>query len=59
LSRSGVELRLAHVKTGVQTVMHRAGLEKAIPAEHWYLTVREGVNGFMAETPALGDADVS
>ncbi len=50
LTRSGIELRLARVKTTVQTVMRRAELETAIPAEHWYLTIREGVNRFLQET---------
>ncbi|MBX3061080.1 MAG: SulP family inorganic anion transporter [Anaerolineae bacterium] len=52
LTRSGTDLRLARVKTDVQNVMHRADLEKAIPAEHWYLTVREGVEAFLQE---MGD----
>ncbi len=50
LARSGVELRLARVKTNVQAVMRRAGLEKAVPAEHWYITVRAGVNSFLHDT---------
>lgn len=50
LARAGVDLRLARVKTTVQTVMRRAGLEKAIPLEQWYVTVRAGVSSFMHET---------
>lgn len=55
LARSGVDLRLARVKTDVQNVMRRADLEKAIPAEHWYLTVREGVEAFLKESERLGE----
>lgn len=55
LTRSGLDLRLARVKTEVQTVMRRAGLEKAIPPEHWYLTVREGVAAFLKEIERLRD----
>ncbi|HRQ41313.1 MAG TPA: sulfate permease [Chloroflexota bacterium] len=49
LARSGIDLRLARVKTEVETVMRRADLEKAIPEEHWYLTVRAGVEAFINE----------
>jgi high affinity sulfate transporter 1 len=58
LTRSGVDLRLARVKTEVQNVMHRAGLEKAIPAEHWYLTVDSGVKSILAELQDQRNHDV-
>jgi high affinity sulfate transporter 1 len=52
LARDNIQLRLARVKTEVQNVMHRAGLEKAIPADYWYITVRAGVDDILAEMQA-------
>jgi high affinity sulfate transporter 1 len=49
LLQTGIELRVARVKTPVMEVMERAGLEEAIPAEHVYPTVQAAVDAFLAE----------
>ncbi|HSG17636.1 MAG TPA: SulP family inorganic anion transporter [Anaerolineae bacterium] len=49
LRRTGIELRVARVKTQVLDVMRRAGLEEAIPAEHIYPTVQAAVDAYLAE----------
>ncbi len=49
LRRTGIDLRVARVKTQVLDVMRRAGLEEAIPAEHIYPTVQAAVDAYLAE----------
>jgi high affinity sulfate transporter 1 len=49
LLQTDVQLRFARVKTHVMDVMERAGLEEAIPAEHFYPSMQEAVDAFLAE----------
>jgi MFS superfamily sulfate permease-like transporter len=49
LSDSGVEMRLARMKTDVMAVIKRAGLPEAIPLEHIYPSVQAGVDAYLSE----------
>jgi high affinity sulfate transporter 1 len=49
LLQTGIQLRIARVKTQVMDVMQRGGLEEAIPAEHFYPSVQAAVDAFLAE----------
>jgi SulP family sulfate permease len=49
LLKMGIQLRFARVKSNVMEVMERAGLEEAIPAEHFYPSVQAAVDAFLAE----------
>jgi MFS superfamily sulfate permease-like transporter len=49
LSKTGVQLRFASVKTHVMDVIERAGLEDAIPAEHFYPGIQAAVDAYLAE----------
>jgi len=49
LHQSGIEIRVARVKTNVFAIMERAGLEDDIPAHHFYPTVQAAVDAFLAE----------
>jgi high affinity sulfate transporter 1 len=48
LRQTGIEIRVAQVKTNVLATMRRAGLEEAIPDEHIYPTVQAAVDAFLA-----------
>ncbi|MEA3334310.1 MAG: sulfate permease [Chloroflexota bacterium] len=47
--RVGVDLRFAHVKTHVMDIMRRAGIEEAVEPQHFYITIQDGVDAFLAE----------
>jgi MFS superfamily sulfate permease-like transporter len=49
LAQSGVQLRLARIKTHVMVVMERGGLTEVIAAEHLYPTVQTAVDAYLAE----------
>jgi high affinity sulfate transporter 1 len=49
LEQEGIEMRFARIKTHVYEVMQRAGVEDAIPAEHFYPTVQAGVDEYLLE----------
>lgn len=57
LSQSGIDLRLARVKTNVLDIMRRGGLEDVIGAEHFYITVRDGVKAYLKEVRGYPVAD--
>lgn len=50
LARAGKEIWLARMKTDVLEVMKRAQLSEAIPEEHIFLDVQDGVDAYLAET---------
>ena len=45
---NGSQLWLARAKTDVRKVMERGGLAEYIPPEHFYLTIQDGVDAFLA-----------
>jgi high affinity sulfate transporter 1 len=49
LAKSGIEIRLARIKSEVLAVTERAGLPKAIPEKHYYPSVQAGVDAYLAE----------
>ncbi len=49
MAQQGIAIRLARVKTPVRQVMRADGLEERIGPEHFYLSVHEGVDAFLAE----------
>ncbi|MFO7680247.1 MAG: sulfate permease [Chloroflexota bacterium] len=49
LARAGTEMRLARMKTSVMAVIQRSPLYAAIPPEHYYLTVQDAVDAYLAE----------
>jgi MFS superfamily sulfate permease-like transporter len=49
LKQAGMELRLARLKTNVMTIIQRSPLYAAIPAEHYYLSVQDAVDAYLAE----------
>jgi SulP family sulfate permease len=49
LQKADTQIRFARIKTEVMAVMERGGLEKAIPAEHFYPSVQAAVDAFLAE----------
>jgi high affinity sulfate transporter 1 len=52
LEKEGVELRFARLKDHVREIATRGGVEKAVPAEHFYPSVQAGVDAFLAEQEA-------
>ncbi len=49
LEESGIQLHFARVKTHVRNIMERGGLLKVVSPEHFYLSVQEGVDAYLAE----------
>jgi len=49
LLKEGIELRFARLKTNVRAIASRGGIEMSIPPEHFYDTVQNGVDAFLAE----------
>ena len=49
LAANDVELRMARVKTRVRSVMRADGLEERIGEDHFYLSVHQGVDAFLAK----------
>lgn len=49
LSQSNVDLRFARTKTRVREFLRRGGLEEAIGADRFYMSVRAGVNAYLEE----------
>ncbi|MBE2220765.1 MAG: sulfate permease [Anaerolineae bacterium] len=49
LKQADMELRLARLKTNVMTIIQRSPLYAAIPAEHYYLSVQDAVDAYLAE----------
>jgi len=49
LRTTGVEIRLARMKTDVMQVINRAGLPEVIPMTHIYPSVQAGVEAYLSE----------
>jgi sulfate permease, SulP family len=49
LQTEGIELRFARVKTHVMGIMERGGLLEAVPPDHFYPSVQDGVDAILAE----------
>jgi high affinity sulfate transporter 1 len=49
LLKTGIEIRFARIKTQVMEIMRRGKLEEAISAEHFYLTIQDAVDAYLAE----------
>jgi high affinity sulfate transporter 1 len=49
LQKESIQLRLARLKTDVLAVMESGGLKDAVPPEHFYPTVRAGVDAYLTE----------
>ncbi len=49
LARANVDLRFSRVNRDVREAFRKAGLDEAIGAEHFYISVRDGVSAYLAE----------
>lgn len=49
LSGSGIDLRFARMKIQLQEILRKSGLEEAIGSDHFYISVRAGVDAYLAE----------
>jgi len=49
LSRSGIDLRFARMKIQLRDFLCRNGLDSSISAEHFYTSVRAGVDAYLAD----------
>ena len=49
LVRSNVELRFSRMNKDVREYLRKSGLEKVIGADHFYISVREGADAYLAE----------
>jgi SulP family sulfate permease len=49
LAKENVGLRFARVKTQVMEIMRRGGLLEAIPPEHFYVSVQDGVEAILVD----------
>ena len=49
LETEQIEFRFARIKTHVKEIMERGGLMQAVPAEHFYPTVQDGVDAYLDE----------
>ena len=58
LAGQGLELRLCRMKTGVMNVIRRTSLYTAVPPEHYYLTVQDAVDAFLAEYDPTTDSEM-
>lgn len=52
LAKANVSLRFAFTKRPVYDLMQRAGLEKKIGADHFYMHLQAGVDAYLAESSA-------
>ena len=52
LAKTNVSLRFAFVKRPVYDLMQRAGLEKKMGADHFYMHLQAGVDAYLAESSA-------
>ncbi|NPV61018.1 MAG: sulfate permease [Methanotrichaceae archaeon] len=50
LTRSNVNLSFSRMNKEVREILHRSGLEDAIGTDHFYMSVREGVDAYLAES---------
>jgi SulP family sulfate permease len=49
LKRANVELRFARIRANVMEIMQRSDLVEIIGSEHFYISIQEGVDAFLAE----------
>jgi len=49
LRQTGIQLRFARIKSQIMEVMDRGGLEKTVPAEHFYPSIQAAVDAYLAE----------
>ena len=49
LLQIGVQIRFARVKNHMMEVMVSGGLKDTVPEEHFYTTVQQAVDAFLAE----------
>jgi MFS superfamily sulfate permease-like transporter len=49
LSRSGIDLRFARMKIQLRDFLCRNGLNKSISHEHFYTSVRAGVDAYLED----------
>jgi SulP family sulfate permease len=56
MARSNVDLHFARMKTELRSLLRKAGLEEAIGADHFYISVREGVDAYLAEYRQTGSS---
>jgi len=54
LKTEQIELRFARIKTHVKGIMERGGLLNAIPHEHFYPSVQDGVDTILVELQSSG-----
>ena len=49
IKRANVELRFARVRANVMEIMQRSDLVEIIGSDHFYVSIQDGVNAFLAE----------
>ena len=49
LKRADVELRFARVRANVMEIMQRSDLVEIIGSDHFYISIQDGVDAFLAE----------
>ncbi len=49
LASKGIDLHFARVKTNIRAAMRRSGVEEAIGSDHFHMSVRDGVDTYLAE----------
>jgi high affinity sulfate transporter 1 len=57
LKRADVELRFARVRANVKEIMQRSDLVEIIGSDHFYVSIQDGVNAFLAEGQEQPEAD--
>ncbi len=49
LASKGIDLRFSRAKTDVRTAMRRSGVEEVIGLDHFHMSVRDGVEAYLAK----------
>ncbi len=49
LASKGIDLHFSRAKTDVRTAMHRSGVEEVIGLDHFHMSVRDGVETYLAK----------
>jgi high affinity sulfate transporter 1 len=57
LKRADVELRFARVRANVMEIMQRSNLVETIGSDHFYISIQDGVDAFLAEGQEQSDED--
>ena len=59
IKRDNVELRFARVRANVMEIMPRSDLVEIIGSEHFFISIQDGVDAFLADGQEQKDVDTS